>query len=167
MTCFRGRWASCVAVGLYGGSLVAQQPPSAQPPPMQTAPQVTAPSKVFTGKVADLRGHAFNLDGLTVSLSLSTSFGSINSIDLRVENPSIGFLEFHPEDLVVLDTNNSQLRIGIRAAGKDPNLYEIPLFHLAPAASTNRSYIPYGPLGYLKPPFKIYFGEKLIAEITK
>jgi hypothetical protein len=163
MTRSRRCWALCVVIRLSGTGLFAQQPQPVPPPPVQPPLQVTAPSEVFTGKAAEFQGSLFHVNGLIVWLKFDTSaFGNINGVTLRATNPSVRFLDFHLEDLVIVDGDQSQVTLNIVSSSLGPGWFEVPCVHLAPGASKNMRYV-----ARLKPPLKIYFSDSLLAEITK
>jgi hypothetical protein len=162
MTPGRKAWGLYIALGLNGAGIFAQQPIMVPPSSYQPATSVRMPTEVFRGKMEDLSKHSFHLGGLLLTLN-GYRWGVIN---LRGENTTKNFLEFHPDDLLVVNSKKRQVDIGIgHDIGSIPRDVSslVPISHLAPDAFVEISYF----MDVFKEPFiTIYYGDKLLAEIT-
>ena len=165
MTRSNRRFAFCVAACLFGVSLLAKDKPNmVQPPIAQPVQPVSASSEAFKGKSRDLPNHPFLVSGLILKLEQGRMFNGDN-LYLQVWNPTAGFSEFHPEDLTITNAENLQVTIGISFGGSIvPGYSELPVSHIAPKAYKA---ITYRSEETLTMPFKIYFEDKLLAEISE
>ena len=155
----KGMLGLCLALGFAGGSLVAQLPPL---PQARQESQEAISLDVFTGKRHDLQGPVFNWGDLVVTLKGETTFGKLSNIHLHVQNPTKDFLEFHPEDLVVVGADGEQNHLMIFNHSV-AEYGESPLVCLAPKAFSDQSYLV---SPNLTPPFTIYFGKMTVARIA-
>jgi hypothetical protein len=152
---------ACV-VGLIGPGMVAQQSASVPSLPSQPGAFARVPTEIFRGSLADLRNRTFHLGELTLTLD-APRWGAI---DLRIENTAKHFLEVHPEDLSIVSSKKLQVDLYIsrpRTFNAVQETMQIPLSRLAPEAYARTSFYF---TGIYKEPFKVYFGENLLAEIT-
>lgn len=162
MTHSNEKWPWYVALGLYGIVMFAQQPEVAPSYPMQPAASVATPTEVFRGRLADLRNHPFHMGELTLTLD-APRWGAIN---LQAENTADHFLEFHPKDLSIVNSKRLQIELQInyqKIPGSGQDSLQVPLSRLAPKTFVQKSYFF---AGVYKEQFKIFFGEKLLAEIA-
>jgi hypothetical protein len=129
-----------------------------QKPVVDTKQEATASSESYRCKRSDLRNHPFIIGGLILTINSYTD-SKLNGrewFDLRVENPGNGFLSLHgPSNLFVVNSE-----------GRQEQLSSDHSFLIAPGAFVSLTY-QYWNNNKLKLPAKIYFGDKLLAEITE
>lgn len=123
-------------------------------------------SKIFRGKVIGLQHHEFYVGNLKISIQLDRPLiGGGGEFTLRVDNLSNEFIFFNPWDFLVVNFRGYQIQfkeVGISNQGQTTSF--IPS-NIAPEAYISRIYaIP--ETENLKPKFKIYFGNKLLAEVS-
>ena len=87
-------------------------------------------------------------------------------INLRGENTIQDFLEFHPDDLSVVNSKKRQVDLWIdnnKVFNPGQVSSQVPISHLAPGAFVE---ISYSIDVFKEPSIMVYFGDKLLAEIT-
>lgn len=122
---------------------------------LEKTPIVAAPLKI---KITKLRGSFLKL-------------GS-GSIEVEVENVSTGFETFSPQRLALINKDNVQINVvgGRRSYYRtippyDPRIPSGPLDRrIAPGARIKESY---GLSGKLHLPIRLYYDEKILAEIVE
>jgi hypothetical protein len=150
-----------MAAGFAGLALSGQQPKF-----IPLAPPAVVALQVFRGKRADLQTHPFQAGPLTLSLRSYHKVGFGDYFDLHVDNPSTGFLEVRPMDLVVVDGLGRQVPLSVTFAYAKFGFAVLPPpFRLAPGAYASLTY-EVKDTEDLRLPFKVYFGDQLVGEIT-
>jgi hypothetical protein len=124
---------------------------------------VTATPDVFRGKRADLQDHLFHVGAL--NLSIRSYSGKAYQFEIRAENTSSGFLKVNPMDLIVVSVEGHQVQFLIACPNLAGGYAFQPSFRMAPGAFVNLRFVGVDN-DSLHTPFKVYFGEKQLAEIT-
>lgn len=126
--------------------------------------QESAP-EVFRGRVSALESHLFRMGELKVQIwefKPNRTF-SFSKIVLKIENLGSTFQAVSTQDLVVVGRNGRQILEGSRQ--DNPIIYPFSQrTRLAPRAHVILSIYPDQSVTF---PAKLYFGERLIAEITE
>jgi len=123
-----------------------------------TLPAQTGPSKpVLQCKSSELDRHPFEIGGM--SLTITTLKKDV--IWIQLKNNSDEFRVFQPEDLNVVGGDGNQLYIQT-TTGSAP-MTVTTRAHIAPGATLKQGY---GLNHFVHFPAKIYFNEKLLAEIS-
>jgi hypothetical protein len=125
-------------------------------------------------RVSDLDKTAIAAGSLTIRITkLKGSFMKLGngSIEVVVENGSSGFETFSPHRLALVDRENVQVNVttsrhGYRTAPPyDPGMPASPLDRrIAPGARVKESYSLSGRVHF---PIRLYYDEKLLAEIEE
>lgn len=140
------------------GTEVYSQQPTIPPAPVPRNTHL----EVYKGDQTGIDGHAFRLDNFLISVKFRAGWKSTAGLDIRFENQSNEFQEFHIEDLTVVNGDGSQIPLTVPISKELSKSIEIQPVSIAPRAIIFKQY---GTLGKLNPPFNVYFRNKLIAEI--
>jgi hypothetical protein len=163
-----GKRAAYAALALAGGAIFAQQTAPGQarvvvPPP---AAQGVATSQVDSLNRALLQAHPFQIEGLTVSIRSYHEFGVGDFFTVRAENPSKAVLVFELGNLLVVDAKGCQRTMVPWQMFRRSMLFnQPPPSRILPGAFVNETYI-FNLGENLAFPAKIYYGDKLLTEIT-
>ena len=151
-----GRGLFCLAAAGLSGLLLFGQ----QVPPAQTPSQTAVSAGPFRGSGAQFRGRPFPVGGLTLTFGMMIG----NLFQVRIDNERQETQTFHPGDLVLVDATGCTLEIleCNRIGTTDTLLLPVPC-RLAPGTYATRSYCG---LGSWKAPYKVYFQDNLLAEVT-
>ena len=158
-----------LVLGLGGGTLPAQQYAPVQPEPVKVAAPVAElpTTKVFQGGREQLIYHPFLLANLVLTLKSYHLLGVGDFFDVRVDNPSKDCVHFDIGVLGVVDATGCQLQVAqwtlqdrvIRAVATGPQ-------NLLPGVHVNGTYLADAG-NNLKFPARVYFGDRLLAEIRE
>jgi len=137
---------------LLGLALGAQEPPAAAPAPLSCP-------------VSELGAHPFRVGELQVRIrefKPNRAFGT-RQIVFELENLGSGFIAFASEDLVIVGRDGSQVLecSPVEQFGIHPLPQRV---RLAPRAHASLTMYPAQSVKY---PAKLYYGERLLAEIAE
>lgn len=126
--------------------------------------QETAP-EVFRGRPSALEAHPFRLGELKVwiwEFKPNLTFGT-SRVVYKLENLGSTFLPVSAQDFVIVGRNGRQVLEG--PPQEKLGIHPLPRrIRLAPRAHVILTLYPDQPLSY---PAKLYFGERLLAEISE
>lgn len=123
---------------------------------------------LVTCKASELPQHPFQSGGLTLNITRFVGDAAIlnRTISFQLMNPTSGFVSFPLSDLAVVGNGGHQaLLSGWLEGGNSQKEFHIPpaSIRVAPGATLNLNYFLEQSV---KPPVKLYLGDKQIAEIT-